>query len=98
MAKIVFKAKPRDVWNATGEHVEFQTIPIPVFKRSHCDMPAFRSHKKFGGFANSDMFPAMLARIRRDIGGPAACLRLDRLPEGVTVDLSGFLATVTIDV
>lgn len=98
MARITFKAKPRDIWNATGETVEFRTIPVPVLKRSHCDMAAFRCHKKYGGFANSDLFPAMLARIRRDIAGPYGELRLDRLPAGVSVDLSGFLATVTIDV
>lgn len=61
-------------------------------------MPAFRKHPKFGGFANSQLFPNMLSRIRRDITNAGGWIRLDRLPENVTIDESGFLAVVKIEV
>ena len=73
---------------------------MPVLARSHCDMAAFRTHPKFGDLANSDLFPNVLSRIRRDrlVGAYSDHLRLDRLPKGVTVDSSKFLAVVSIDV
>jgi hypothetical protein len=59
-------------------------------------MTAFRQHKRYGGIANSDLFPNALARIRRDLGD---YIRLDKpLPENVTIDESGFLAKVTLEV
>lgn len=98
MARITFKAKPRDIWNATGETVEFTTIAVPVLKRSHCDMAAFRCHRKYGGFANSDMFPAMLARIRRDIFGGRDWFKLESPPEGVTIQPGSLLYSFTVEV
>jgi hypothetical protein len=101
MAVIKFKAKVQPVENMDGTFA-YNMIQIPELKRNHCDMDAFRSHKKYGGFANSDMFPAMLKRIRQDVGGSAGRLRFGgdghELPDNVTVDLSGFLANVTIEV
>jgi hypothetical protein len=101
MAKITFKAKVQPVQNMDGTFA-YNMVQIPALTRSHCDMGAFRQHKKYGGFANSDMFPAMLKRIRSDIGGSAARLRFGAegytLPENVSIDTSGFLAKVEIDV
>lgn len=97
MARITFKGKPITVYNADNT-VAYRTIKIPVFARNHCDMAAFRKHPKYGGIANSDLFPNALARIRRDVFGNREDLRLDRMPEGVSVDLSGFLTVITIDV
>jgi hypothetical protein len=96
MAKIEFRAKVQKVFNVDDTEA-YTYIDVPQFKRSHCDMPAFRNHPKFGAYANSDLFPGMLARIRRDVfdGKP---LRLDCIPAGVTVDTSGFLACVSFDV
>jgi hypothetical protein len=96
MAKIEFKAKVQTVLNAHNDEVAYSYIDVPQFKRNHCDMNAFRTHPKYGGFANSDLFPAMLARIRRDVFGGNP-LRLDAIPAGVTVDTTGFLARVTFD-
>uniref|UniRef100_UPI00195314A5 hypothetical protein n=1 Tax=Klebsiella pneumoniae TaxID=573 RepID=UPI00195314A5 len=65
--------------------------------RTHCDMSAFRRHPRYRSYANSDLFPGMLARIAHE-AAPNAYLRLDRLPDNVVVDRSGFLALVTITV
>ncbi len=101
MAKITFKAKVQRVENMDGTFA-YSMIQIPELKRSHCDMAAFRQHKKYGPWANSDMFSAMLKRIRSDIGGSAARLRFGAedysLPDNVAIDTSGFLAKVEIDV
>jgi len=95
MATIKFKAKPFTVYNIDGE-VAYVAIPVPRLNSKHCDMPAFRKHPKYGALANSDLFPGVLNHIRKERLGDA--IRLDRIPEGVTVDTSGFLAVVTLDV
>jgi hypothetical protein len=59
-------------------------------------MNAFRQHAKFGGLANSDLFLNVLARIKQERLGEH--IRLDKIPDGVAVDETGFLAVVTIDV
>jgi hypothetical protein len=95
MAAISFRAKPETVYTMDGAPA-FQRIRVPVLTRAHCDMAAFRKHPKYGGLANSDLFKNVLARLRRDFTGDY--IRLDRVPEGVTLDTSGFLATVTLEV
>lgn len=95
--KIEFKAKPQTVHDMDGTAL-YQFVVVPELKRSHVDMHAARMHPKFGGLANSDLFPGVLARIRRDVLNGAAYLRLDALPANIIVDTSAFLAKVTIDV
>lgn len=97
MASITFKAKAMDRFNADGS-IAYRMVPVPIFKRSHCDMGAFRDHEKYGIFANSDLFPNVLSRVRRDIFAGRDYLRLDAIPAGVTVNTSGFMTIVTIDV
>jgi hypothetical protein len=97
MATITFKAKPRAVYNH-DETLAYTYLDVPQFTRKHCDLDAFRRHPRYGGFANSDLFPGILNRIRRETFGSPAQLRLDRIPPGVTVDDSGFLAIVTLSV
>jgi len=70
-------------------------VNVPVIKRRHCDMIAFRSSSKFGSYANSDLFQQYLHReLRR--AGVGARLYLDCLPDCVEVDDSNFLAVFTI--
>ena len=95
MATISFKSKIQEMYNIDGS-VAYQYIPVPVLDRKHCDMPAFRSHPKFGAYANSDLFKGMLARARKDIFGNG-WLRLDAVPDGVWVDTGGFLAVVSFE-
>lgn len=96
MAAITFKAKPHDMLNADGS-IAYRFVQAPKLTRSHCDMAAFRQHPRYGGLANSDLFPNLLSRIAHD-RGLTGFVRLDRVPEGVTVETSGFLAVVSIDI
>jgi hypothetical protein len=98
MAKITFKGKVKRVFTPEGA-LAWQYIAVPALTRNHCDMNAFRQHPKFGSYANSDLFPAMLARIAKDVfGDDGKTLRLDRIPKGVAIDTRNFLATVSFDV
>ena len=97
MATVTFKAKPQEVWETDLSEVAYRFVKVPVFTRSHCDMAAFRNHAKFGGLANSDLFPNLLKRIRADRFKGRDYFRLDQIPEGVTVDLSGYLAVITFE-
>ena len=95
MATIRFKAKIQTMFNV-DDTVAYQYIAAPVFARSHCDMPAFRTHPKFGAYANSDMFAGMLKRIRSDMLQGHAYLKLGSIPANVSIDDSHFLAEVTL--
>jgi hypothetical protein len=101
MATIEFKAKVRPLGVFSNEppyaETTLQTVAVPELTKNHCDMGAFRKHPKYGGFANSTLFPAILSRIARDVA-PKGYLRLDALPANVTVDVGGFLAIVRIEV
>lgn len=94
-ATIEFRAKVEPVYNM-DDSLAWQDIRVPRLEKRHCDMAAFRKHPKFGGFANSDLFPNVLAKIRKDRLGDR--IRLDRIPEGVHIDTSGFLAVVRVEV
>jgi hypothetical protein len=97
MATIRFKAKPRPFYNM-DDTLAYQTIAVPQFTSAHYDIAEFRCHPKYQGLANSQLFPNVLSRIRRDTFQGRDHFRLDRIPGGVTVDLSGFLAVVSFDV
>ena len=96
MARIAFKTKPETVLNPDNT-VAWVQLRVPTLERRHCDMRAFRSHPRFGSYANSDLFSAMLSRIARD-AAPSGYLRLDRLPENVKVHAGAFLWNVHIEV
>ena len=98
MARIQFKAKAEDFWYAGEDAPRYRRVKVPTLGRKHCDMHAFRTHAKYGAYANSDLFPAMLARIKRERFGNGGYIRLDAVPEGVQVDTSGFLVSVSFDV
>jgi hypothetical protein len=95
MARIEFRAKAETIYNM-DDTVAYQRVKVPTLDRKHCDMSAFRKHSRFGGFANSDLFKNVLSKIRREKLGDY--IRLDRIPEGVAVDTTGFLCLVSIDV
>jgi len=98
MARISFKAKRFTVYHADNTPA-YDAVKLPrEFTRAHCDMDAFRRHPKFGGIANSQLFPNVLARIKRETFGTRDAIRLDQIPAGVTVDTTGFLATVSFEV
>lgn len=98
MAKIQFKGKIRTA-RFTDSSRDYDYIQIPELDRKHCDMNAMRAHSKYGSYANSTMFKMMLQRAKREVFGSLSTqLKLDAIPEGVTVDTSGFLAVVTFEV
>ena len=97
MARIEFKGKVKTMHYA-DDTVAYTYLDVPSLDRKHCDMSAFRSHPKYGAYANSDLFLGMLNRIKVATFGESSRLKLDAIPEGVTVDTSGFLAVVSFDV
>ena len=97
MATITFKGKLETVEYVDGT-LAYTGIKIPVLKKSHCDMQAFRIHAKYGHYANSDLFPAILKGIKKEIFGTSEILKMESIPEGVRVDTSGFLCKVSFDV
>jgi hypothetical protein len=94
MPTIQFKAKVETIYNA-DDTPAWQWVKVPAISRNHCDMAAFRSHPKFGAYANSDLFKNLLARELKS-AGVKEYIKLHELPSCVTVDDSGFLARVTI--
>jgi len=96
MAIIMFKAKVQKIHNVDNT-ISHDYIRVPKFTKKHCDMNSFRAHEKFGAYANSDIFPSILLRIRHDTFD-GQVLRLDKIPENVNVDISGFLALVIVNV
>ena len=94
MATISFKAKVETIYNM-DDSIAYRRVKVPKLERKHCDMHAFRFSPKFGGIANSDLFPNALERLRRDRLGDY--IRLDKIPDGITVDESGFLTAVSFD-
>ena len=91
---IKFKAKVQTIYNM-DDTVAYHYIQVPVLKRNHVNMGQARQHPKYGSYANSDLFLGMLSKIRKDMFGYSGEIKLDSIPEGVTVDTSGFLATVS---
>lgn len=85
MPHVQFKSKVIDY----GGH---KYITVPKIERKHCDMAYFRQHKHLGGYANSDMFHAIMARCIK-----SGLMCLESLPSYWKVDTSKFLADVSID-
>lgn len=91
MLQITFKAKP-----------DGNTITIPAaFTRKHVNMNQARQHPVLGAYANSDLFPAMLARCHKELVPSGRKLVIDpsvALPKWVEeVRKGGLLWTVTLD-
>jgi hypothetical protein len=97
MAKISFRAKVQRICNM-DDTIAYEYVQVPKLDRKHCDMNAFRQHAKYGSYANSDLFLGMLATIRKGICNVDGWIKLDAIPQGVSVDTSGFLALVEFDV
>lgn len=94
MPTITFKAKQRPVYNM-DDSLAYIDIKVPAIKTNHCDMQAFRTHAKYGSYANSDLFQGMLKCALKQAGVPSY-LKIGSLPECVEIDESGFLTKVTI--
>lgn len=95
MPQVKFRAKVETVRHVDNS-IAYRCVRVPALKRSHCDMQAFRTDRNWGSYANSDLFLNMLngAKKRAGVGD---VIKLDAVPSAATVDESGFLAVVTID-
>lgn len=100
-ASISFKGKPIRVFNH-DDTLAYIYVKVPTLTRSHCNMQSFRSHPKYGAYANSDLFPGMLNRIRDaqfpDTVNGKRVLRLDNIPENITVIQGAVLLTIALNV
>lgn len=91
---VEFRGKVNQIYNPDNSP-GWQEIVVPTLTKKHCNLPVLRQHPRLGGIANSQLLPAALARLRKQLF-PIGVLRLDQLPEGVTIDQSKFLAVVRI--
>lgn len=95
-----FRAKARESRYSDGT-LAGRWIQVPYLRRSHVDMGMARASKRWGMYANSDLFESMLNRAVENMGarkvGDALKLDLTKpLPDGISIDESGFLAEVRI--
>ena len=98
MPKIQFKTKIKRTCLIEGQEDKQRSfIQVPKIGTQHCDMHAFRSHKKYGPYANSNLFSAILQRDLTKILDHGR-IYLDAIPECITVDTSSFLTVVTITI
>jgi len=95
MPRVTFKAKPETVYNFDGTPA-FTWIKVPALSAKHCDMSAFRRDPVFGGFANSDILPGILARAL-NVAGIGSHIKLDSIPACVTVTPGPLLSVVSIE-
>jgi len=96
MPRVTFRAKVEKIYYV-DDTLAYERIKIPELKRHHCDMHAFRTHSRYGAYANSDFFPSMLRRAV-EAKGLRGYVRLDRVPPEVSIDTTGFLAQVSIEI
>jgi len=103
--KFIFKGKVKESRYTDGTLAR-RYISVPVVARHHLDMNEARQHPKYGPYANSVIFAGMVksalckAGIRKDCTGKlwVELPPIAELPPAVTVDESGFLAVVTVDI
>jgi hypothetical protein len=97
MFNIEFKTKraERQVFLDNGEMPIVRGWYIPELKRSHCDMSAARQCRKFGGYANSNIFEGMMRKAVAAKYGDF--IRVTDLIEGQDYK-AGFLDTITLTI
>lgn len=69
---------------------------LRAVKRHHLNLPVLRKHKRWGGLANSDLMPGIIAGFFRKAAIGGAHFDLDDLPPAIRVepDSCGFMARV----
>jgi hypothetical protein len=95
MLTITFKTKIKPVHYA-DDSLAYKGFPLPKTLARYADRQAFRQSKRFGSYANSDLFEALLAREVKRLGVPAY-IKLGSVPACVTIE-PGFMSTVTISI
>ncbi len=99
MLQVKWKAKayPGAIFSGEAER-PFVPVKKSLSRNDVVDLGAFRTHPRWGGFANSDLASGIVRRLVKGRIGNRTFIDTANLPEGVEVDLSGFLATVTVNV
>ena len=92
-----FRTKLDPITYYGQEEVDHVNIRVPRPAENHIDRAAMRRDKEWSDFSNSSMLFGCVSRAL-GLAGVGKTLRLDRLPESVTVDTSGFLAVVTVQI
>lgn len=102
-AIIEFVAKTKTVETVYGD-LAYSYVKIPDLCRRHCDMRSFHRHNKFNMYTNSDLFNGLINREVRKISKrfwtgnrESYMFVVGEEPENVTIDSSGFLAKVRIE-
>ena len=94
MIMIKFKAKLKIVYNM-DDTVNRQYFTIPKIKRTHCNMDAMRNHPKYSGYANSNMFEAVINKAVKESVGDI--INIANVPDNVKIESPGrLLAEITI--
>ena len=93
MLTITFTVKMKPVYFVDGS-LAWEGAPLPKKLASYADRDAFRQSRRFGAYANSDLFESILQREVKRLG-VSSYLKLGQLPECVTVE-TAFMSTVTI--
>jgi hypothetical protein len=93
-AIITYKTKVRQMHTDNGlvDYIDFKA----VVSRKDCNL---KPHQH--DYYNCDMFPSMLNRAHKEATHSNEWKRwclLSELPDAVTVDTTGFLATVTVQI
>ena len=90
MKAITYKTKVRKLIESDGSESDIIDYKRELTRRD-CNL---KPHEH--NYYNSDLFPAMLNGVYQNAIERKQWVRLAKLPEGVAVDASGFLAVVTI--
>jgi len=103
MATVTYKTKLQALHNM-DDTIDYHYVIVPKIKRNHCNMQEFSRHLKYNGFSNSDLFLGMVNGAIRQMARRFWTDRtenhmfvINELPDNVTVNTSGFLAIVTIE-
>lgn len=69
---------------------------LKAVKRRHLNLPVLRRHPRWGGLANSDLMPGIIAGLLRQAAVGGVRFDLDALPSMIRVepDQGGFMAFV----
>jgi hypothetical protein len=102
--KVTFRAKVKECYFTDGTLAR-RYIKVPKVTSAHYDVSEARIHPRYGNMANWDGFPSVVqgamlkSGVRKDAAGMWVELGpVAELPAGITVDETGFLAVVTVDI
>ena len=109
MPSVSFKVKIKDDNQGSGtipewfpENAGRKWVKLPDLSAAHIDTASFRKDPRWSGYANSDLLRGMIRRSMNEAGQSRTMwdgtVRVWLDAPGVTVDTSGFLSVVTIDI